>query len=32
MDYLVMGHFLLDKARAEALVEGLDWKKQFELD
>jgi len=32
MDYLVMGHFLLDKARQKPLVEDVDWKKQFELD
>jgi len=32
MDYLVMGPFLLDKARQKPLVEDVDWKKQFELD
>jgi len=32
MDYLVMGHFLLDKARQKPLVEDVDLKKQFELD
>jgi len=32
MDYLVMGRFLLEKARQRPLEEKSDWKKEFELD
>lgn len=32
MDYLVMGHFILDKTRQPAYAEKEDWKTQYELD
>lgn len=32
MDYLVMGAFVLDKAKQPAWQDDLDWKKEFELD
>jgi len=32
MDYLVLGPFLLDKARQEPWPEGDAWKEEFELD
>jgi len=32
MDYLVMGHHLLDKKEQPALREDVDWRTQFELD
>jgi carbamoyltransferase len=32
MDYLLMGSFLLDKQDQEPLVEGTDWRSEFELD
>ncbi len=32
MDYLVLGHYLIDKKRQPELKGDVDWKKQFELD
>ncbi len=32
LDYLVMGNFILDKAKMPLLKETVDWRKQFELD
>jgi carbamoyltransferase len=32
MDYLVMGDFVLDKARQPAFVETADWRTEFALD
>jgi len=32
MDYLVLGNFLLDKARQKPLTDDADWKKEFGLD
>ncbi len=32
LDYLVMGNFVLDKARMKALKETVDWRMLFELD
>ncbi len=32
MDYLVIGHYLLDKTQQKALEKDSDWKKEFELD
>ena len=32
LDHLVIGNFILDKARQAPLKETVDWRKQFELD
>jgi len=32
MDYLIMGSFLLDKAKQKPLEKDTDWRKEFELD
>ncbi|MEW6351060.1 MAG: carbamoyltransferase [Thermodesulfobacteriota bacterium] len=32
MDYLVLGHLLLDKKKQPALKGDVDWRKEFELD
>jgi carbamoyltransferase len=32
LDYLVMGNFILDKAKMAPFKESLDWRSQFELD
>ena len=32
MDYLLMGHFLLDKKQQKPLEGDIDWTRQFELD
>jgi carbamoyltransferase len=32
MDYLVMGDFVLDKARQTAFIETADWRSEFALD
>jgi carbamoyltransferase len=32
MDYLIMGHCLLDKNEQQALAHDIDWQKEFELD
>ena len=32
MDALVLGSFLLEKARQPALVDDVDWRNEFELD
>ena len=32
MDYLVMGHCILDKTKQPKLSVDIDWQKEFELD
>ena len=32
MDYLVMGNYLLDKAKQKAIDSDVDWRSEFELD
>ena len=32
LDYLVMGNFILDKAKMTPLKETVDWRELFELD
>ncbi|MFA3783700.1 carbamoyltransferase [Melioribacteraceae bacterium 4301-Me] len=32
MDYLIMGHYILNKQEQELLDKDIDWKKEFELD
>ena len=32
MDYLVLGHFLLDKNAQKKMQKDIDWQKRFELD
>jgi carbamoyltransferase len=32
MDYLVIGHFLVDKRDVKPLIDDVDWQREFELD
>jgi carbamoyltransferase len=32
MDYLVLGHFLLEKTKQRSLDKDVDWLRQYELD
>jgi len=32
MDHLVLGNYILDKAKQKELKSDVDWKKEFELD